>query len=251
MLKVGNVIKAKIGKNSQLIGYDDCGKVVILNGEELEEGYVKILSIEEKSNCYIASAENVIQDVYRGIDYKTFLKVLEIRGFKVGFDRIFDGSEHQIFAYDLKTGMYIVAETFGKASCFNSIDLYIPNVDTACFKTPAYTLFSTIDSSGDSVSTSLTGKYASLEFMQKIVAKYSKSPVWKKNTRPWLWTYCEENDELSAEEVNILKILYNINQDVSELWIRTIDRILLADKEVEDMFEKGGVMEGVFKTRDN
>lgn len=238
-LSIGDTILLVNGKNNRVIGHTMVGKI-ILPVNEVKAGYAKVLSVQEKEKCVLCELQNVIQDYYYGITYEEFLKVLGLHGYKIGFDIPFQsphgyGEEREIFAYNLDINTIIVAETFYGKKSFNSIKVYCPNMNSLKFR------WNIFQHGGGSMSVLdlciETGSQANLlekinEKMLKI--KKDKGVEWNGNDIPALWNYSDPR--------------YDEN-GVWNLWESTIDRILLADKEVDVIFKKCKMMEHVLARR--
>lgn len=130
-VKVGDVINFVEGKkNRQVSFFTNPGKVIICK-HKIPIGYAEILSVEEKDKCFLVTAKHTIKDIYYNITYDDFIKTISLFGYRIGFDREFTGDdgmqEHQIFAYNLKTKVVIVAETFNQ-NAFNNIEVYLPSI---------------------------------------------------------------------------------------------------------------------------
>ena len=163
LVKVNHIVRATVGKNNNVVAYDDYGKIVLFKNN-VYTGWVKITSVKEKEKCYIVTGENVYgYDFYKeyeeeGVesiktcDYEEFKQVLINNGYTIGFEypfkyEMYDGlvddiaiyhqtEEIQIFAYDIKTGVVIVGETWDNKKSFISIEVTIPNV--SCFENGYY-----------------------------------------------------------------------------------------------------------------
>lgn len=256
-LQVGDKVLAQHGKYNRMVAYTDTGKVILLNGDNIKEGYVELLTIEERDNCIIADAKNVIYDTYSNIDYKTFLQVLPVCNFKIGYDIRFTksdndcesvGIEHQIFAYNMETGIIIVAETFDECKVFNAINVYIPNVNGLVLSSNRMKGF--ISGSFDMAEFNIAN--TSVMTLRKLLnfAEHNQKETngvknrWGIACTPSLWTSSDLLEDYSKEEY---ESMYGGLHPFG-LWNATIGRILLVDREIEDLFTNEA-MKAVFKTR--
>jgi len=180
----------------------DNGKVILCQ-YKIPLGYAKIKSVEDRGNYFLVTAEHIVKDVYTGIDYDDFIKVLPLHGFNIGFDQIFthkytddeETQEHQIYAYNLKNNVIIIAKTFtwkgDTRKGFNSINVYCPQVSVFNFShcgcishgTNTMTVFDLVRGSGD------------VDLLQWInsIMEGVENPIWSEDDYPILWTY-EDND---------------------------------------------------------
>jgi hypothetical protein len=226
-LEIGDVILLVEGKNNKIIGHSPMGKIIFPTNK-VKTGYAKILTIEEKEKYILCKLENIVKDYYYDISYDEFLQVLKLNGYKIGFDIPFQspyeyGEERQIFAYNLNINTVIVAETFYGKKSFNSINVYCPNMNM-------FTLRWNIAYHGGCNMSVLNlcnerGSQANLlETINNMMLqiKETKGIEWTEKESPSLWNYSDSrNDE----------------NGVWNLWDKTIDRILLADKEETSFLE--------------
>lgn len=136
-LEIGGIILFINGKKGRPISYTDSGKVILCQ-HSIQLGWAVVKSMVDKGNYYSVTAEHIIHDLYRDIDYEEFMRVMDKRGFKIGFDETFTRrsevspiSEHYIYAYNKSNLICINAVTFtdkGKKSGFNTIHIYLPHV---------------------------------------------------------------------------------------------------------------------------
>lgn len=131
---MNDIVRFVKGKKRGYIGYDSNGKI-ILSRNAVKCGYYKLSNIEEKEKVILADTERVPYDYFPDITYKEFLDVLKYNGFKIGFIEDFHytcgnyiGDDHMIFAYDMKTHIIIVAESWNSGKYFNKIDVYCPGL---------------------------------------------------------------------------------------------------------------------------
>ena len=136
-MKKGTEVIFKEGKNNRPVAFTEEGKVILCK-HKIPLGYAKVKTVEDKGTYFLVTADHIDpKDYYYGINYEEFLKVLPLYGFKVGYDIPFKSpygeyDERQILAYNLDNHCIIVAETFDNKDCFNSINLYCPNL--SCFE---------------------------------------------------------------------------------------------------------------------
>lgn len=244
-IKVGDVVLLKEGRDNKLIAYTDLGKV-ILPANHVTKGYVKITKIVKNAEKFIlAEMEHVVADYYDGISYEEFKQVLNLYGYKIGFERPFQssweeyGEEFQLFAYNLNNGIIIVAETFGGKESFNSIAVYCPNVN--CFNQRCS--FKSRGSGNHCVYDLAFAR--SFDFPLQSIHHQMEyhSKVWGDNLDLCLWTYADtERDEYTG---NI-----DFGFECYGLWANTIDRLLLVDKEIEQLLGNCKRLIPVFKSRD-
>jgi len=239
--EVGDTILLTEGKNNRIIGYTPAGKV-ILPVNNVKVGYAKILTLEEKEKYNLCKLQNVVKDYYEGISYEEFLTVLELNGYKIGFDIPFQspyeyGEERQIFAYNLNINTVIVAETFFGKKSFNSIDVYCPNMN-------GLELRSNIFSHGScnmSVLNLCHAKKSQANLLESInnqmlYIKETKGIIWPSKEDVSLWNYTDRRKDENG---------------VWNLWDNTIDRILLVDKEVDVIFKNCERMKPILAKRNN
>lgn len=240
--KVNDIFLIRPGKDDKLITYTELGKVII-PVNKINKGYAKVTEIVKIAEKYIlVKMENVIKDYYDKIPYEEFKKVLKINGFKIGFDRPFEtqyeyGIEHQILAYNLNNGIIIVAETFYGSKTFNSIEVYCPNVNGLGLRNP-------LMSSGSYNMTKLNlCRGTNFEFPLQKINKMVKDKIWNSDNDIQLWTYADTDNYTEYTSS------YKYGFKAYALWEDTIDRILLADKDLESILGNCTRLIPVFKTR--
>lgn len=236
--KVGDIFLLKKGRDDKLITSDKIGKIII-PVNNLKIGYAKITKILKRAERYtLVEMENVISDYYEGINYEEFLKVLKFNKFKIGFDRPFeyeDGIEHQILAYNLDNGIVIIAETFYQCKIFNSIDVYAPNVNMLTFtKCPMLSMISSTMAVFDLC------RNHKFDFPLQKIMELIKDKKWNERENISLWTYADKEEETIKNTEYI---------GGSDLWKNTIDRILLADKDIEQILGNCKHLKQVFNKR--
>ena len=230
-IKIGDIVLFLEGRDNKLIGHNQMGKVII-PVNNINRGYGKITKIIKNADKFIlVEAENVVYDYYDDITYEEFKKVLIKQGYKIGFDREFEteyeyGTEHQIFAYDINTGIVIVAETFYGSKTFNSIEVYCPNTNGLYCRDKMLSRGSSIITVFDLCYNYRRGINA-LKEIKKYCNINSNSPIWE-NEEPSLWTYADKSNNI---------------------WEDTIDRILLCDKEIEKIFINSKRLKPIFNKR--
>lgn len=241
--EVGDLLLLKHGRYGKLISYTDFGKVVIPTNK-VKFGYIKVIEIvREADNYTLVKAENVVVDYHDEIGYEEFLKVLDANGFKIGFDRLFETKrntkEHEILAYNTDKGIIVVADTYDGGDMFNSIEVYIPNYITNRCKNP---LFST-GCGTQSVFDLCYGR--NLYYSLQMLCLNAENNEWNEQDDISLWTYADNdiNTEIKPEIIST-EILS------SDLWLATIDRLLLADKEIEQLLGKCVRLKHLFALRD-
>ena len=239
--EIGDTILLKKGKNNSIVGFTLTGKVIIPTNA-VKVGYAKILTLEEKEKCILCKMENVVKDYYDGIPYEEFLIAIELNGYKIGFDIPFQsphgyGEERQIFAYNLNINTVIVAETFYGKKSFNSINVYCPNMNGLKLK---WNIFSH-GSCNMSVLSLCQAKKNQANLLEDInnrmlKIKNEKGVIWPKNESISLWNYTDSREDENGNWI---------------LWDTTIDRILLADKEVDSIFKNCERMKPILAKRNN
>lgn len=220
-IEIGSVVCFFEGKNNRPVAYTYMGKVILCKNK-ISLGYAKINSLEDKDNYFLVTAEHIVKDVYSGIDYDDFIAVLPLHGYKIGFDLTFENNhcdgemtqEHQIYAYNLKNNVVIVAETFtwekGMRIGFNSIDVYCPQVNILDFIHCGYAECG----NGNITVFNLTrrsNRHDLLEWINEIMEDI-ENPVWPVNEYPHLWTYADnettdENGNWNLGERHLQKLL--------------------------------------------
>ena len=130
-----NIVRFHKGKKKGFIAYDNNGKIILSRDKSVKEGYYKLSNIEERDNVILADTQRVPYDYFPDITYNEFLDVLKSNGFKIGFIEDFhyvyddyEGDDHLVFAYDMKTHIIVVAESFDSGMCFNLIHTYCPGM---------------------------------------------------------------------------------------------------------------------------
>lgn len=242
--EVNDIVLVRKGKNDKLIAYTYLGKVIIpIN--KIKCGYAKIIEIIRVAEKYIlVRMENVVKDYYDNISYEEFKEVLQINGYKIGFDRPFEtkyeyGTEHQILAYNLNKGIIIVAETFYGSKTFNSIDVYCPNINGLGKRIPMM-------SQASSTMTILDLCHGrNSEFPIQWINSFVENKNWNSRDDISLWTYADSNDNYEYKTNN------KYGFEAYSLWTDTIDRILLVDKEIENILGNCKRLIPVFKTRNS
>lgn len=138
-IKIGDEIIFFEGRDGKNVAYNPFGKV-ILCVHDIPLGYAKVKKVvAEKERVILVKAQHIIRDLYSGITYDDFIKVLPKFSYKIGFDREFkntlggvDTMEHHIYAYNMNTGAIINACTItsdlSHKQCFDEISVYLPNV---------------------------------------------------------------------------------------------------------------------------
>ena len=236
-IKVGSEVCFFEGKKDRPVAYDSLGKVILCK-HDISLGYAKVKTVEEKDNFYLVTAEHIIKDVYSGINYDEFLKVLPLHGYKVGFDRIFKHNslsmgeyidEHQIFAYNLQNKVVITAETFNwddkQKNQFNTIRIYLPGAN--CFSCGAcyYKMFSQGNGEMSIFDAGSTSRNETdvLARMNELAERFGGD--WPADEYPSLWTYAKSD---------------NVEHDDDGNWILgewSLQRLKLADPECLQIFK--------------
>lgn len=244
MLKVNDTVIFKKGYNEKMIAYTTEGKIIICK-HHIPSGYAIIKTIEDKGNCFIVTAEHIIKDYYYDINYEEFLQVLPLHGFKIGYDIPFhydsmNTDERQIFAYNLDNHCVIVAETIDNKSCFNSIELYCPNIDDkdVQFKVKGLSIGSSKMCIFNLVNSFESG---SLEYFNNYMKsiKENHGIEWDENEYVRLYHYVDADDENKK---------YDKDGNFA-IWENTIDRLLLVNKEVDVIFKNSKRMKSVLAKR--
>lgn len=231
-LEVGTVICFVTGKKEKPVSYTSSGKVILCR-YNIPLGYAEIKTVEDKGNYYLVTAVHIIKDLYPGINYEDFVKVVPLFGYKIGFDRTFinphwNNEEHQIFVYNLDNKVCIVAETFtkeGRGSIeFNSIKIYLPG--KCIFDLRKNRLVS----HGSACLTVLDACYSFseigiLDYVSGIMndVKKKKGEIkWPQDESPSLWTYEDKSTDDNGNWI---------------LGDTTIQRLRLAPSECLSIFE--------------
>ena len=138
-IKIGDEIIFFEGRDGKNVAYNPFGKV-ILCVHDIPLGYAKVKKVvAEKERVILVKAQHIIRDLYSGITYDDFIKVLPKFDYKIGFDREFKNTlgyvntmEHHIYAYNMDSGVVINACTItsdlSHKQCFDEISVYLPNV---------------------------------------------------------------------------------------------------------------------------
>lgn len=195
-IRVGTEVCFFKGKGGRPVAYSDTGKVILCKNK-IRTGYARLKTIEEKDRCFLVNADHIVKDIYSGIDYDDFIKVLPLHGYKIGFDHKFKDNttgtmESHIYAYNLKTGVVILAETYTphKIQIFNSIYVYLPNVSCHYFiRDPLFV-------SGNSTMTKLDlanayQRYNLLTYIDLILSRHGSINTWPKDASLLLYNYSE------------------------------------------------------------
>lgn len=247
MVNIGDKLLIKVGNKGKMVSFTSYGKVIIVNGDNIKPGYVEVLEAEEREKCYIVKAKNIIYDTYADMSYASFLEILKVNNFKIGFILPFkyEGkTESQIFAYNMETGILINAETFDNRKTFNEIAVYVPNVDGLKLGTRVKGL---VQSSCDMAVFDIANKdNVTLKWLVGFAKtkQNTNKNIWQENCTPQLWNYADRLEDYSGDEY---LGMYSGKHKFG-LWNATIGKILLADKEIEKLFTSE-VMQEVFKTR--
>jgi len=220
-LEVGTDVCFFEGKKDRAVAYTETGKVILCK-HRIPLGYAKIKSVEDRGNYFLVTADHIVKDVYSGIDYDDFIAVLPMHGFRIGFDRTFthrydsgnEIQEHQIYAYNLKNNVVIVAETFrweGSTRVgFNTIDVYCPQVSIFDFNRCGYAECG----SGNMAVFNLVSRHNGCDLLKWInnIMEDIENPFWPENDYPSLWTYedtetTDENGNWNLGERHLPKLL--------------------------------------------
>lgn len=242
--EVGDIVLVKTGNDDRLIAHTECGKVIIpIN--IVKCGYAKISEVVKIAEKYIlVKMENVVKDYYDSISYEEFKEALKINGYKIGFDRPFetkpeDDIEHQILAYNLDNGVVVVAETYFSGETFNTIDVYCPNVNglhrNIYMESRASSTMTVLDLCHEK----------NFEFPLQWINGLVENKYWDSRDYINLWTYADSDDD------NRFKANNKYGFEATSLWVDTINRILLADKEIENILGNSARLIPVFKSRKN
>lgn len=232
-------------KKDLYIAYDRKGRIIIPINKTIGQGYGRITKIVKRSERYtLVEMENKIIDYYDGIKYKDFIEVLKVNKFNIGFNREFiyktkeeERKEHQILAYRKDKGIIIVAETFNKGRIFNSIKVYCPNLNMRSYlKCPILSM------AGENMTVMdlCYNHNNKIEFPLRGLIELITDNKWDKEEYINLWTYAD---------YELDKIENNKYERHSNLWNNTIERILLAPKEIEDILGECISLKEIFKNR--
>lgn len=233
-LKEGTVVLVKEGKGKRPVAFTFEGKVILFKNS-VKLGFARITSIIDKGNCFLCEAENIVKDYYQDIPYEEFLEVLKLKEYKIGFDIPFkykEYEERQLLAYNLDYNTIIIANTF--KGNFNSINVYCPNL-------PIFTFFRSLFShGGGNLSVLELCHSGNISFpleciheeMEKV--KKEKGVKWAESEDISLWTYADPSTDKDGNWI---------------LWESTIDRVLLADKEIEKILGNSKRMKPIFAKR--
>lgn len=238
------IVLVKQGKKG-FIAYDPVGKIILPSRESNinKEGWVRIQNVVvEKPNYYIANmVPEYAYDYYNGIHIDELKDVLRSFWFKIGFELPFkheiDGQEMDelaVFAYHMKTGTTCWIETFTfpdeKPYCdYNSVRISRPGVNGHHIVGHNYLAES---GSGDHCNFDLyryKNNNGAMHPMHFIMSLPSESNIWKRDT-PCLFTYEERHMS-------------------NNVWSDALDRILLCDPEIEELFIGNERMEAIFAKR--
>lgn len=219
-LMVGDEVVFFEGKNNKPVAYTWFGKVILCK-HKIPLGYAKVLTVEDKGNCYLITAEHTVKDVYSGIDYDDFLQALAPHGFVLGFDKIFEAdhygegikTEHQIFAFNPKNKVVIVANSFttGGRQKFNTIEAYCPGLNIFAYHNSRNSLVS----HGSALLTvfDLERGYGHSDLLVWVNKQMEGvDSTWPSKEYPSLWTYedhesYDENGEWNLGKKNLKKLL--------------------------------------------
>lgn len=232
-LNEGSVVLVKEGKKENPIAFTFEGKVILFKNP-IKVGYAKITSITDKGNYFLCDAENIVKDYYKDIPYEEFLEVLKLKGYKIGFDISFEHEGHeerQVLAYNLNYNTIIVAKTYRQS--FNSINVYCPNLSIFTFFRSIFSHgggnLSVLELCNSKISCPLEQIH---EEMEKV--KRKKGICWAESEDISLWNYADPTTDENGKWI---------------LWESTIDRILLADKEIEKILGNSKRLKPIFAKR--
>lgn len=249
MLKTNDIILFKHGKNDRPVAYSNTGKVILCK-HRISYGWAHVISVEERESVYLVKAVNILWDYHSEMDYSEFMELLPRLGFKIGFDMpfvynrvlligsngnpIYDHTkEHEIFAYNLANNMTIVATTWDNGKRFSSVEVYCPCIDgtsqlNKCRGSHNMAIFELTHLKNHSPLKSCIS-------MVEDVRRGNGGIEWSKSSSISLWNYADI-DNISKPE---------------NLWNVTIDRILLAPAEVDEIFKNCERMKSVLSKRKN
>ena len=219
VVEVGDEICFFEGKNNKPVAYIWTGKVILCK-HKIPLGYARVKSVEDRGKFFLVTAEHIVKDVYSGIDYEDFLKVLPLHGFKIGYDKTFEADhfdegvkiEHQVFAYNLQNRVVIVANTFTRENGrmkFNSINTYCPNL--GFFKYHRNVHFS--NGSADMCCFDLEYGFNHKDLLDWVNKQMEDViAVWPENDYPSMWDYAQhesfdKDGHWNLGEVNLRKLL--------------------------------------------
>ena len=240
---INDLILIKEGKNNNKIAYCENGKIILFKNK-IKCGFAKIDNIiSEKDNYVLVKAHNEINDYYYGINVEEFKKALTLNSFTIGYEYEFNykgRKECQIFAYKKENGIIIIADSFDNKTCFNSIDVYVPNLN--CMNIENNILY--MGSSKISVF-NLCHDISNRNLWLRYFSNYKTNPIWPENETPSFWNYSDNCNE----ENNFINEKYK-NIKSSELWKNTVDRIFLLNEnnlnEVKIFLNGSNIMKEVF-----
>ncbi len=247
MLKTNDIILFVHGKDKKPVAYSNTGKVILCK-HRISYGWAHVISVEERANVYLVKAISIIWDYHPEMNYSEFMELLPRLGFKIGFDIPFvynsvlligsnsnpiyaHKNEHEIFAYNLANNMAIVATTWDNGKLFNSIEVYCPGIDgtSSLNKCRGSHNMAIFDITLSKINSPL--KYCIS--MVEDVRQGNEGIEWSKSNSISLWNYADA-DNLSNSE---------------NLWNTTIDRILLAPAEVDEIFKNCERMKPILSKR--
>lgn len=222
---MNNIVRFAKGKKGNYIAYNSDGKI-ILSRNNVKSGYYKLNNIEEKENVIIADTTPVPYDYFPGISYDKFLKVLKYNGFKIGFIEDFhymsgdySGDDHMIFAYDMKTHIIIVAESWNSGKYFNKINVYCPGLGFLNAKNKLFSHGSCAMSIFDLVRHDITDKNIgvihSIKDTMSDIIKDGKN-IYKESIS--LWNYSEKRHDEEFFNKSRQKIKRANREDMIELF---------------------------------
>lgn len=199
-IRVGTEVCFFKGKGGKPVAYSDTGKVILCKNK-IRTGYARLKTVEERDRCFLVNADHIVKDMYSGIDYDDFIKALPLHGYNIGFDYMYkntfnESMESHIYAYNLKTGVVIVAETLkpraNESTNFDTLYMYLPNVPCNPFiKTPNFS-----HGSSDMVVFDFSCSWRKvdiLSYIDSIMQNYSASNIWPKEASLSLRNFEEES----------------------------------------------------------
>ena len=220
---MNNIVRFAKGIKGNCIGHNNEGKIILSRNGAMP-GYYAVSNIEEKDNFILADTKRVSYDYFPDITYNEFLSVLEYNGFTIGFIEDFhyvcgnyESDDHLIFAYDMKTHIVIVAESWNNGKCFNTIYVYCPGMNIFEHKSPLviygncnYSVFNL--TSQDVYNRNLGVIHILKNNMQPIMDRGDN--VYK-NESIKLWNYAEKYDSTNLDDFyeNSDKKIKRANQD--------------------------------------
>lgn len=205
---VGDIMFFNAGNDNRMISHTVDGKVVICKNK-LEEGYARVLTVDERKTCFLVTAEHVVKEMYENMKYLEFVEVLKLYGFKIGFEEPFtrktlnrDVGERLLYAYK-PNGMVVVAQTFTLTldtvvfePRLEWVTVYCPNLSVHGVSDKLYKFVNQTRSTNDMTIFELADDTDLNAFssIMRLMDRINRQLLWPVDEYPWLTARGSEDD---------------------------------------------------------